>query len=64
MVPQLLAVSALGNSRCICSKNSGVEGAEPVTAVLTELRSAAASASVSRITSASMVSTEVSIATR
>jgi len=46
------------------AKNSGVDGAEPVTAVVTQERSALASASVSRITSASMVGTEVTIATR
>ena len=64
MVPQLFAVSALGNIRCICSKNSAVEGAEPVTAVVTQPRSALASSSVSRITSASMVGTDVIMETR
>jgi hypothetical protein len=64
VVPQLLAVSALGKSLCICPKNSAVDGAEPVTAVVTQLRSALASSSVSRITSASMVGTEVTMSMR
>ena len=64
VVPQLLAVSALGNSWCICSKNSGVDGAEPVTATVTQPRSAFASAAVSRITRASMVGTEVAMSMR
>ena len=62
-MPQLLSTSAFGKVLCNCSKNSGVEGAEPVTAMTTELKSALASSSVSRSTSASMVGTEVIMAT-